>query len=247
MIIKTIESPPAIGTDGTVYIGSNAEGIKGYLHAFSIGALEADADGPYYGLINVPVHFTGSSSGGYSPHSYHWDFGDTHTSEEQNPIHTYTNDDNYTIILTVTDNTSNTTSDTTWAWIQETNTPPNKPTIDGPTNGDVKTSYPYTVSTSDPDNNIIWYYIDWGDNTNTGWMGPYNSGTEIISSHAWNTKGTYIIKVKAKDPYNSESLEATLEVTMPRNRATIGSLFLRFLERFPLLERLFQIQYHTSF
>jgi outer membrane protein assembly factor BamB len=240
-----IDSAPAIGEDGTVYVGSACkEEIGGsiynigYLHAFGIGSLEVDANGPYYGLINEPVHFTGSSSGGYSPHSYHWDFGDTYTSVEQNPIHTYVTSSNYTVILTVTDNTSNTSTDTTWAWIQENNTQPNKPTINGPINGNAGTSYPYTVSTSDPDNNIIWYNIDWGDNTNTGWIGPYDSGTEITRSHSWNKKGMYIIKVKAKDPYNSESSEATLEVTIPRSRFTDNSLFFRFLERFPLLQKL---------
>ncbi len=234
-----VESSPCIAEDGTVYIGSTNNIDTGYLYAFGVKELEADADGPYYGLINEPLQFTGSSSGGYYPHSYHWDFGDTHTSEEQNPIHTYTNAGNYTVTLTVTDNTSNTTSDTTWAWIQENNTPPNKPTINGPTNGNVKTSYPYNVSTSDPDESIIWYYIDWGDNTNTGWIGPFDSGTEITKSHSWNKKGTYIIKVKAKDPYNAESSEATLEVTMPRNRVSYSSFFMRFLERFPMLQKLF--------
>lgn len=233
-----VESSPSISEDGTVYIGSSYSIDSGYLYAFGVKELEASADGPYYGLINEPVQFTGSSSGGYYPHSYHWDFGDTHTSEEQNPIHTYTDAGNYTVTLIVTDNTSNTNSDTTWAWIQETNTLPDKPIIDGTIDGNVGTSYPYIVSTSDPDESIIWYYIDWGDNSNTGWIGPYDSGTEITRLHAWNKKGTYIIRVKAKDPYNSESLEATLEVTMPRNRVLYGSLFIRFLERFPILQKI---------
>jgi len=236
--IMTVESAPAIGADGTVYIGSDAENSKGYLHAFGIGPLKADANGPYYGLINTPLEFTGSSSGGYYPFSYLWDFGDNQTSEEQNPTHTYTTSGNYTVILSVTDNTSNTSSDKTWAWIQETNTEPNKPTIEGITDGNVKTSYSYNVSTSDPDDNIIWYYIDWGDNTNNGWIGPYESGTEITQSHSWAKKGTYIIKVKAKDPYNAESPETTLEVTMPRARTSYNHLFMRFLEHLHFLKNL---------
>jgi len=244
--LDTLFSSPAINSDGTVYIGSCGEPGEGFLNAFGIGPLKAEADGPYYGLINTPLEFTGSSSGGYYPSSYHWDFGDTQTSEEQNPTHTYTNAGNYTVTLTVTDNTSNTSTDTTWAWIQESNTQPNKPTIDGTTNGNVGTSYSYTVGTSDPDENIIWYFIDWGDNTNTGWIGPCNSGTEITRSHSWAEKGTYIIKVKAKDPYNAESLEATLEVTMPRTRISYYSLFLRFLERFPFLEKLLQFSLNSS-
>lgn len=213
--LDTVFSSPAIGSDGTVYIGSNSEPGKGYLNAFGIGPLEADANGPYYGIINEPVQFTGSSSGGYSPHSYHWDFGDNHYSDEQNPTHIYTNAGNYTVTLTVTDNTGNTSSDTTYAWIQTSNTPPNKPSITGETNGNVGTSYDYTFTTADPEGAIIWYYVEWGDNSNTGWVGPYASGTEVIKSHYWSEKGTYIIRCKAKDPYNAESEWGTLSVTMP--------------------------------
>jgi outer membrane protein assembly factor BamB len=213
-----VDSAPAISKDGAVYVGSARmeEGYaRGYLYAFGIGPLEADANGPHYGLINQPVLFKGFSKGGYSPHSYHWDFGDDTTSDEQNPTHIYTNAGNYTVTLTVTDNTSNTSTDTTWAWIQETNTQPNKPGINGPTSGKPGVSYDYNFMSSDPDGTPIWYYVEWGDGSNTGWVGQYNSGEEITLSHRWSEKGTYIIRCKAKDPYNAESDWGTLSVTMP--------------------------------
>jgi len=164
------------------------------------------------------VQFEGNAMGGYSPHTYFWDFGDGGTSDEQNPTHTYTEEGNYTVALTVTDNSSNTSSDTTWAWIQTSNDPPNKPSITGETNGDVGTSYDYTFTASDPDGSIIWYYVDWGDNTNMGWIGPYSSGQQLTLSHSWSNKGTYNISAKAKDPYGAESEWGTLEVTMPVNQ-----------------------------
>ena len=193
--IGTVESPPAIGNDGAVYIGTDYAPGEGGLHAFGIGPLEADANGPYYGLVNAPVQFKGKAMGGYSPHSYHWDFGDTHASDEQNPTYIYTSAGNYTVILTVTDNTSNTSSDTSWAWIQATNTPPNKPTINGPTKGEYGISYDYKFVSADPDGTPIWYYVDWGDNSNTGWFGPYSSYEEVVKSHFWYDKGTYTIKL----------------------------------------------------
>jgi len=244
-----VDSAPAIGEDGTIYVGSSCwEEIypgayinTGYLHAFGIGELEADANGPYYGLIDEPVQFEGQAIGGYSPYTWHWDFGDTHTSEGQNPLHTYTSPGNYTVTLTVTDNTSNTSSDTTWAWIQMSNTPPNKPTISGETHGDAGTSYEYTFTAVDPDESIIWYYIDWGDNTNTGWLGPYSSGQQLTLSHSWSNKGTYNISAKAKDPYNAEGPWGYLEVEMPVNYQNQQSsqqskslLFLQLLERLML-------------
>ena len=213
--IGTVESPPAIGSDGTVYVGSDGTPGEGHLHAFGVDELETDANGPYYGLINQPVQFTGSSSGGYSPYSYHWDFGDNQYSDEQNPAHIYTNAGNYMATFTVTDNTTNTSNDTTWAWIQTTNTPPDTPTINGPASGKPGVSYNYNFMSSDPDGTLIWYCVDWGDGSSTGWVGQYNSGQEITLSHSWSEKGTYTICCKAKDPYNAESEWGTLSVTMP--------------------------------
>jgi hypothetical protein len=72
-------------------------------------------------------------------------------------------------------------------------------------------------------------------NTNTGWFGPYDSGTGVTKSHTWSGEGTYTIKCKAKDPYEAGG---TLTVTMPRNRATQNTMFLQFLEWFPILRLL---------
>ena len=120
-------SAPAIGSDGTVYVGSLNDGSHpgswGYLHAVGKGPLEAEADGPYYSLINQPVQFTGSATGGYRPYSWLWNFGDGQTSNVQNPTHTYVNPGNYTVTLTVTDNSSNTSSDSTWAKIKKLQQP----------------------------------------------------------------------------------------------------------------------------
>ena len=79
-------------------------------------------------------------------------------------------------------------------------------------------------------------YIDWGDNTNTGWFGPYDSNKEVTKSHIWSEEGTYTIKCKAKDPYEAEGPLGALTYTMPRIKAT-NTLFMRFLEHFPILER----------
>ena len=230
---KWIESSPSIAEDGTVYIGCADTIDSGYFYAFGNGELEVDANGPYYGLINQPVQFRGSSSGGQKPYSYHWDFGDTHTSEEKNPSYTYTSPGNYDVVFTVTDNESNTATDTTFAWIQETNNPPDKPTINGPTNGNTGTSYDYVFSATELDGSALYLYIEWGDNSNTQWLGPYSSGEEVTKSHTWSSSGTFTIRCKAKDPYDEEGPWETLTVTMPRSKLLTSPLFMRLLERFP--------------
>jgi len=118
------------------------------------------------------------------------------------------------------------------------NYPPNKSSINGPTSGKQFRSYEYIISTSDQDGDNIYYYIDWGDDTNSGWKGPYNNTSEQITlSHSWLTTGTYSIRAKAKDVFDAESDWATLEVSMPKNKVLMSPLY-QLLEWFPMLQYL---------
>jgi len=107
-----VDSSPAIGEDGTVYIGCVYEGGIGYLYAFGRGPLIADAHGPYTGYYDTAINFAGDAFGGIPPYSYHWDFGDGSFSNQQNPNHNYTSVGNFTATLTVTDSEGNQSSDT---------------------------------------------------------------------------------------------------------------------------------------
>jgi len=202
----------------------------------------ASAGGPYYGEANVPLQFNGYAANGHPPYSWLWDFGDGNTSNIQNPIHTYTNAGNYTVMLTVTDDESNTADDATWALIEDVNHRPEKPTIDGQTNGKAGELYEYTFVTTDPDDDEICYFVDWGDDTSSGWSDFVESGAEITYKHTWSEKGTYTIKAKAKDVFDAESDWGELEVSMPRSHISIFSRIIQFLQhliqRFPMLERI---------
>jgi len=110
---------------------------------------------------------------------------------------------------------------------------PEAPTITGETDGKFGQPYDYTFVSSDPQDDDVYYYIEWGDNQVEEWIGPYESGEEVVRSHAWDERGEYTIRAKARDIFEAESDWATLEVTMPVNQQSTGSLFLRFLERFP--------------
>ena len=111
------------------------------------------------------------------------------------------------------------------------NNPPNKPTITGPASGETNKSYTYSVSTIDLDGDQISYLIDWDDGTDSGWIGPYDSGQMGGASHIWATQGTYSIKVKAKDSNNVESeWSDPLLISMPKTK-TISTPLIRFLEK----------------
>ncbi len=122
------------------------------------------------------------------------------------------------------------------------NQPP--PTITGPTQGTIGVATEYDFTAIDAEDDEVFIFINWGDTTNSGWIGPYTSGDQITESHTWSTKGTYSLQAKAKDIYGNESDWATLTVTMPCSYNSRPSLqifewlFQRFPHAFPLLRHL---------
>ncbi len=123
----------------------------------------------------------------------------------------------------------------------EPNTHPDIPTIQGPLQGKPGIRYEYRFSSSDPDENEVYYYIEWGDNQNENWIGQYSSGKEIAISHIWDENGIYTIKAKARDINGAESDWGILKVNIPRNVVHYNTLFLRFLDQFPILKRIFSL------
>jgi len=112
------------------------------------------------------------------------------------------------------------------------NTAPSAPSIAGPPKGKPGTAYPYTFVAVDPEDDELFYFIDWGDNTTSGWLGPYGSSTNISVHHTYAAKGTYLIKAKAKDVYGAESGWGTLQVKMPLSNNMMYPPWLQLLERF---------------
>jgi hypothetical protein len=113
-----------------------------------------------------------------------------------------------------------------------TNHPPNTPDITGMEKGTPRTTYLYSFETTDSDNDSVYYFIDWGDNTTSGWLGPFDSGIKKTATHSWNEKGTYYIKIKAKDTADYESDWGLLKIQMPYDI----KFFMRFAD---LLEHFF--------
>jgi agmatine/peptidylarginine deiminase len=97
------------------------------------------------------------------------------------------------------------------------NNAPDKPsTPKGPSSGVPGTFYIYSTDTNDPEEDQVLYMWDWDDGTYSDWIGPFDSGSPANASHSWNEKGTYEIKVKAKDIYGEETdWSDPMEVQMP--------------------------------
>ncbi len=117
-------------------------------------------------------------------------------------------------------------------------TAPATPSIDGPTKGKKGVSYDYSFVSVDAEDDDVFYFVDWDDGTNSSWVGPFASGEEQTLSHTFTKKGTYAIKVKARDVFYAESNWGTLEVSMPKNGVYLPWGFsLRFPLLYLLLER----------
>lgn len=114
------------------------------------------------------------------------------------------------------------------------NDPPNTPSISGPATGTPGVIYLYTFMTTDPNGEDVYYYVDWGDNSNSGWIGPHSSGEQATATHSWSTQGTYTVKVKAKDTCGDESDWGTLDVVMPLDLQG-NQLLLKIMQQLSLL------------
>jgi hypothetical protein len=86
------------------------------------------------------------------------------------------------------------------------NQPPDIPAAPtGPFVGQKGVEYSFSAMTTDPDENNISYFFDWGDGENSSWIGPFPSGTTATATHAWSDERTYLVKVKAKDENGAET------------------------------------------
>lgn len=83
--------------------------------------------------------------------------------------------------------------------------PPDKPSTPiGQTQFNAGESGNFESSATDPDNDNVKYIFDWGDGTISS-TDFYTSGETGIISKEWNQKGTFDVRVKARDIYGKES------------------------------------------
>ena len=113
------------------------------------------------------------------------------------------------------------------------NTQPDAPTINGPTGGSPGVNLTFKLSTSDAEDDGVYYKVDWGDGTSTNWTGPFAISQKPTFIHAWDTKGTYTITARAMDFYGNESDNATQDIIIPRSRTNCYNLLELIFVRFP--------------
>jgi PKD repeat protein len=121
-------------------------------------------NGPYTGKIGSLISFysKGSNDPDGTIINYIWDFNDGIISNEESPTHVYSKEGEYTITLTITDNSGAQAIISTLGVISQ-NIPPIA-SINGPYEGEVNEALEFSSNGSlDLDGNIIEYKWDFGD------------------------------------------------------------------------------------
>ena len=148
------------------------------------------------------VQFDGSASSDLDGDAltFTWDFGDGSAPETgPTPSHTYVDNGNYTVTLTVSDG-SLTNAATTTAVI--TNLLPAVGPISAPVDP-VEVGTPVTASASFTDPGLLDTHtasIDWGDGTSsTGLVSEVDGSGSVSGSHAYTVAGVYLVTLTVTD------------------------------------------------
>ena len=84
--------------------------------------------------------------------------------------------------------------------------------------------------------------VDWDDGNTSDWIGPYESGQKFTISHIWKYKGTFQLKVKAKDEHGEESVWSDpLSISMPKNKGEYINILFRLFDNLKINNSLLKI------
>jgi hypothetical protein len=208
-------------------------------------------DGPTSGIVGQPYGYTASTTdpdGDELYYKVYWDDGTTSgwigpypSGDDAYIENIWENPGTYNVKVRAKDSSCGLISE--WSdpiTVTIENNPPEAPIITGETSGTSGTAYIYVLNSIDPNNDDVYYYIDWGDGNIEDWHGPYNSGKNHNEIHTFQSTGSFTIQAKSKDVHGSESGWGTLEVTMPREKS-LKNLFLNFLETHPNMFPIIQL------
>ncbi|MFE0149914.1 PKD domain-containing protein [Nonomuraea sp. NPDC059007] len=189
-------------------------------------APKAEAGGPYTGVENAPVAFTGGATG-TGTLTYAWDFGDGTTGTGAQATHVYGDDGTFTVTLTVTDQGGRTGKDT--AAVTVANLAP-AVAIEGPGTRVARAGVAaeWAARGTDPGSDDLTVTWTWGDgqSTSTAYLidppgadpdpSPDVRPRDVrdVARHTWTRPCVYGVRVTAADDDGGRAAdEATLVVT----------------------------------
>ena len=186
---------PVTGAYTVTLQASNSAGSNSASQVVVIAPPQAPKSAFTFKTNGLQANFADASTG--NPTSWSWTFGDSTTSTQQNPVHTYAAFGNYTVVLTVT-NTAGSNSSTQIVTL----TAPPAPVA----------SFTATANASNKQVN----FVDTSTGGPTSWFWSFGDGLTSSQQnpiHTYTNAGTYTVTLTAAN--SSGSSKATQAVTTP--------------------------------
>jgi len=181
-------------------------------------------------LVNTPVAFTAVTTGGTSPYTVTWNFGDGTTGTGPTVSHTFTTAQSFIITETAADSSSPRQTATSSRFLTVSTTPPLSATITASTSSaQVGQTVSFTASATGGTTPYS-YAISFGDGA---------TGTGRTPTHAYSTAGSYTVTVTVTDsgsPRANSLASITVNVqallppalALPGNRTGVSGSWINF-------------------
>src|SRR6266704_1516784 len=160
--------------------------------------------------IGQTVSFTGSASGGTSPYSYSWSFGDGSTGMGSSPQHTYSSTGTLTVALTVKDNGSPQQTTTSQQSLTVSGAPPPLTASFAYSPSSTQAGEPVTFTAS-ASGGTFPFTFSWS-------FGDGSTGTGSPATHTYSSAGSYTTALTIKDsssPQQTATSQNAVAVTSP--------------------------------
>jgi len=135
-----------------------------------------------------------------------WDFGDNTSSTDENPTHSYSSDGSFSVQVTVTDSSGDSTTESVVVVVD--NASPEIQSLSGDVTGETAALLSFQAIATDPGNDPLTYSWNWGDGS------AVEAGTSLSSpTHAFALAGVYTVTLTVSDDVGAEA-EQTLSVAV---------------------------------
>jgi len=206
-----------------------------------------DISGRRYGSADEELTFTFVSEdyeGNDIKYFIDWNDGNTEwtdyfsSGEEVEVTHAWDSDGDYEITSYPVDDFDNKGKTSDPYIIRIGDQPPDPPTINGPKAGSPGIEYTFTFESSDPEGDMVYYDVEWGDGSEITDYGPWASGSEIELTHIYSEKEAFTIRARANDSFGYPGDWEVFKILIPKSKPLNINILESLFERFLLLKQL---------
>jgi uncharacterized protein YycO len=95
----------------------------------------------------------------------------------------------------------------------------------------------YSFSSTDLDDDPLYFQVFFSDSTPSKWLGPYSSNETVEIKYKWKINGEHFVIFRVKDEHDSRTRWSdVLSVTITKNDLSNSYIFKNFIEKHPCIE-----------